>query len=128
MNRHAILPLYREARAQGIGSQEARAIAEREYARAMSTLQRMKLHAPTPWHVATWADADAVGFADIPPIIADKRGYTIALASNDAPMSEANATAARIVECVNAFHGVTHPAEYLEELRSIARMMDELTR
>ena len=125
---HAILPIYKLARAEGIPESEARAIAQREYARITSSLARMREHAPGPWG-AEFVDehADGSGFAAAPVYIHDRRGHVVAAVSDDAPMSEANATAARIIECVNALEGVADPVAYIARLRSYAAMLERET-
>lgn len=125
---HAILPIYKMARAEGIAHAQARAIALREYARITSTIARMREHAPGPWGVEFVDEhADGSGFAARPIYIHDRRGHIVAAVSDDAPMSEANATAARIIECVNALEGVADPVAYLARLRSYAAMLERET-
>lgn len=126
---HAILPIYKMARAQGIAESEARAIAQREYARITSALAGMREHAPGPWGAEFCDREHDDGFKAGGPIyIHDRRGHVIAAVSDDAPMSEANATAARIIECVNALEGVRDPVAYLERLRGYGRLLEEATR
>lgn len=124
---HAIYPLYKAARAEGIEKHEARKIAEREYHRITSSLAKIKLHAPGPWHVAEWAGEDSLGFADRIVYVCAANGWAACAVTNDAPMSEANATAARIIECVNALDGVPDPAAYIAHLRDCEKMLKELT-
>ena len=130
MNAHAILPIYKAARASGIAPNLARAMAQRETARVLRELSGANYEAPGPWHVKAWASEsrDGSGFADVPVMIADRRGFVIAAASNDAPALEANATAARIVECVNAFRGIPNPGKHMQRLREYAAMLDKVTR
>lgn len=119
----ALLPHYRAAKRAGNSSHDAYAIARR----AASPLGRMGDHAPAPWRVVALAQPDAAGFADVPVTIADARGYVVAAVSNDAPADEANATAARIVECVNALAGAHDAAGYIEYLQRCRETLDKLT-
>lgn len=123
MTTRALLPHYRQARRGGASRHDAYAIARR----AASPLGRMGDYAPAPWTVTAWAQPDADGFADIPVMIADSRGHVIAAVSNDAPADEANATAARIVECLNALDGAHDAAGYIRYLARCRDTLDELT-
>lgn len=118
------LTAYRQARAAGDSKHDAYALAKR----AASPLGRMGDHAPAPWRVTAQAQPDAAGFADVPVTIADARGYIVAAVSNDAPASEANATAARIVECVNALAGQYDARGYIEWLERCRDTLDKLTK
>lgn len=122
------LQIYKHARAAGMDRKEAAALAAREVARVTSAIARMGTHAPTPWSVQSWAGEDDMGFADDVIRIVCAEGHVIAAVSDDAPFEEANATGARIVECVNALTGVHDPASYLETLRAMSRMLDDITR
>lgn len=117
------LTAYRAARAAGNSRHDAYSIARR----AASPLGRMGDYAPAPWTVTAWAQPDADGFADIPVMIADARGHVVAAVSNDAPAGEANATAARIVECLNALAGAHDAAGYIRYLARCRDTLDELT-
>lgn len=118
-----LLPHYRAARRAGNSHHDAYAIARR----AASPLGRMGDHAPAPWRVVAHAQPDKDGFADVPVTIADARGYIVAAVSNDAPADEANATAARIVECVNALAGQHDAAGYIDWLERCRDTLDKLT-
>lgn len=120
----SLLPHYRAARAAGNSRHDAYAIARR----ASSPLGRMADHAPIPWRVVAQAQPDNDGFADVPVTIADSRGFIVAAVSNDAPADEANATAARIVECVNALAGQHDARGYIDWLERCRDTLDKLTK
>lgn len=125
-----LLSLYKHARADGKSREDAHAIATRELARTMSTLARMNMHAREPWTVQQFAEesADGTGFSANMARIACGRGhFMVALVSDDAPMSETNATAARVVECVNALAGVPDPIAYIAELRAYKQLIETAT-
>ena len=123
MTTRTLLPHYLQARRAGNSRHDAYAIARR----AASPLGRMGDYAPPPWQVVAQAQPDAAGFADVPVTIADARGYIVAAVSNDAPADEANATAARIVECVNALAGAHDAAGYIDWLERCRDTLDKLT-
>lgn len=118
-----LLPHYRQARQDGATQAAAYATARR----AITPLGRMASHAPAPWVVTSWATDDSSGYADVPVTIADSRGFIVAAVSNDAPAREANATAARIVECVNALAGAHDAAGYIEYLQQCRETLDRYT-
>lgn len=123
MTTRSLLPHYRAARRNGNSRHDAYAIARR----AASPLGRMADHAPPPWQVVAHARPDKDGFADVPVTIADARGFIVAAVSNDAPAGEANATAARIVECVNALAGQHDARGYIDWLERCRDTLDKLT-
>lgn len=118
------LTAYRAARRNGNSRHDAYALAKR----AASPLGRMGDHAPIPWRVVAQARPDKDGFADVPVTIADARGYIVAAVSNDAPADEANATAARIVECVNALAGQYDARGYIAWLERCRDTLDKLAK
>lgn len=122
MNARGILQLYRAARDAGHDNRSARRMAESEYARSMTTLQTLKLHAPTPWHVIEWAEHD-----DTIIRIADRRGHVVAVIPPSGSMAHTNATAARIVECVNALNVVADPRAYVLDSDENRRLLDSAT-
>ena len=123
MTPRTLLPIYKAARAQGIDGPVARRMAQD----ALSPLRRMRAHAPIPWMIPRLAEPDDIGFADQPVSIVCAAGRVVAMVSNDAPADEANATALRIVECVNALQGVINPAAYLDRLRGYASLLEAET-
>lgn len=125
---HDLLHDYRAARSAGLAPPRARSVAIRQHRDRNAPLMLMVDYAPGPWQPGRLAEPDAAGFADAPIEILCNRGHVVAAVSPDAPATEANATAARITECINAFRGIIHPAEYLAHLKACARMLEEYTR